>query len=161
DREHERLVAVVAGPPVPGTEGLRHRELCDLLAFAGDAKRRVTDEHLAAGKLARRAAAHGEAVVGDDLFDADPELRVRGGDRDVGAGARLHPPSMLPAVGSRRPAAPASARCWSAETARRATGILSARSRNGSAASRNSSGHSAITRCPQRSTIRTSASGSK
>src|SRR5207247_3624386 len=89
-----------------------HGELRDLLPLPGDAERRVTYQHLAAGELARRAAAHGKAVVGDDLFYADPELRVGSGDRDLGAGAPLHPPSMLPAVASRRPAASARARCW-------------------------------------------------
>src|SRR5882672_6933039 len=66
DREHEGLVAVVAGPPVTRAEGVRHAELSDLLALARDAKGRVPDQDLAPRELTRRPAAHGEPVVGED-----------------------------------------------------------------------------------------------
>ena len=96
DREHEGLVAVVARSPIAGPESARHGQLCDLLTFPRDAERRLSDEHLTSRELARRPAAHREAIVGDDLRDGEAELRVRGRDGDLGTGARLHSPSMLP-----------------------------------------------------------------
>ena len=67
DRHRERLVAVIAAPPVTRPEGVRHPEVRDLLAVTEDAERRPTVQHLAPTDLGRGAAQHGEAVVGNDL----------------------------------------------------------------------------------------------
>ena len=133
DREHERLVAVIPRAPVSRAKRMGHPELGDLFSLARYPKGRVPDEDLSPGELARRPAAYREPVVGEDILGAEAELRVRGGDRDVGAGARLHQPSMLPV-----PRHYAASAC-------------SARSRNGSVAARNSSGRSNMTRWPHRS----------
>jgi hypothetical protein len=75
------LIAVIAAAPVARTHDVRHRELRDFLTVAEDAKRRASREHFAPAELARGAAPHGEAVVGDDLLGAEGDLRARRGDR--------------------------------------------------------------------------------
>ena len=142
DREHEGLIAVVPRAPVTRPKGPRHGELRDLLSLPGDAEGGLADEDLASRQLARRATPNGEPVVGDDLQSGDAKLRVRGGDPGIGTDARLHSPSMVP-FRCRAQAATAS----------------SARATNGTTAARNSSGRSAIKRCPQCSMMRISAWG--
>src|SRR5439155_9781574 len=66
-REHQRLVAVVAGAPVAVPEALRQRELRDLLAIAEDAEAGLAGENFTTPDDARGATADGEAVVGEDL----------------------------------------------------------------------------------------------
>ena len=142
DREHEGLIAVVPRAPITRPKGPRHGELRDLLSLPGDAEGGFADEDLASRQLARRATPNGEPVVGDDLQSGDAKLRVRGGDPGIGTDARLHSPSMVP-FRCRAQAATAS----------------SARATNGTTAARNSSGRSAIKRCPQCSMMRISAWG--
>ena len=99
DGEHEGLVPVVARPPIARPERARHAELGDLFALPGDAKGRVPHQDLAPRELAGRPAADREPIVRKDVLSAKAELRFRSGYRDIGASARLHPPSMLPVPG--------------------------------------------------------------
>src|SRR5512132_2157226 len=138
DREHDGLIAVVTAAPVSGTHDVRHRELRDLFAVTEDPERSPSRQHLAPAELARGAASHGEAVVGNDLFGAEGELRVWRGYRGprTGLHAALNVASFLHAAAA-----------------------ASARSRNGRSAARNASVRSTCGRWPQSSMSSTCAWG--
>ena len=68
ERHHPGLVAVITGAPVPLVEGMGNGELNQLFAVAKDAEFGFSGEHLTPGDDGCLAGAHGEAVIGDQLF---------------------------------------------------------------------------------------------
>src|SRR2546425_3361601 len=82
-REHERLVAVVAGTPIAVSEEFRECQLRDLLAVAEDAEAGLAGEDFTPPDHARRAAADRESVVRDDLVCGE-RAATRRNERSLG-----------------------------------------------------------------------------
>ncbi len=73
-REHEGLVAVVAGSHVAQREGVGEGDLRDFLAIAEDAEHGAAEHDLTARKRAHLSAAVCDAVVAENVSGVEPEL---------------------------------------------------------------------------------------